>query len=98
MPIFSGITKQQASSNAISRLMQLRAALEACSDYHEWMAAYSNTELEALGFSADDVVSLRSAFADANELNILFNGGGLGTYTIPYPFSNSARVIIGPAS
>ena len=31
-----------------------------------------------------------------HELVTLFNGGGLGTYTLPYNFSASMRTIVGP--
>ena len=96
MAIFGGVTKNNVINGAQSKLMSLRLALEACADFHLWLSAYTADDLVALGFSSDDANALLSAFADAAELGTLYNGGDLGTYTLPYNFSASQRIIIGP--
>lgn len=98
MGIFTGgvVTQQVVASNAQFLLLQHRAALEAVADFHAWLAAYSSADLVALGFSSADAQALLNAFADANEEAVLHNGGGLGTYTLPYNFSASQDAVIGP--
>ena len=91
MAIFGSITAANISSTAIAKLSALRTALQACSDYHTWLSAYSATDLQTAGFSAPDAQALLSAFADADELNVLYKGGTLGSYTLPYNFSASQR-------
>lgn len=90
-------TSPQAIINtAVTRLLALRAAFQGIQDFQGWLSAQSDTDLIALGFSASDLSALRSAMADANEEATLHAGGGLGTYTLPYNFSASQRLVIGP--
>ena len=96
MPIFGGITQVNATTNAQARLSALRMALEAAADFYNWLSAYSQSDLETFGYTAADAEALLSAFADANELYVLYGGGGLGSYTLPYNFSASQRAVIGP--
>lgn len=97
MTIFGGISQSNISTNAQARLMSLRMALEAANDYYQWISAYSLTELEAIGYTATDAQALLSAFADAAQLYNLYSGGTLGnSYSLPYNFSASQRIIIGP--
>ncbi len=98
MAVFGSITQEQIAGNAQARLVNLKNAFEAVSDFYQWLSAYSQSDLEAVGFSPADASALLSAFADANEEYVLRNGGGLGSYTLPYNFSASQRVIIGPAT
>ena len=94
----AGITASNVTSNAQSRLMQLRYALEAANNYYLWLSAYAASDLEAAPLSLDaaSAQALLNAFADAHELYTLYNGGALGTYTLPFNFSASQSVIIGP--
>jgi hypothetical protein len=94
----AGITTSNVTSNAQARLMQLRYALEACENFYEWISNYAASDLEAAPVSLDSVSAqaLLNAFADAHELYVLYGGGGLGSYTLPYNFSASQSVIIGP--
>jgi hypothetical protein len=96
MAIYGGITQSNVSTGAQARLMALRLALEAAADFYAWLSAYSSADLVAIGFTQADADALLTAFADANELAVLYNGGDLGTYTLPYNFSASQRKIIGP--
>lgn len=94
----AGITESNVTTNAQARLMALRLALEEAENYHAWLSAYAAADLEAAPLSMDaaSATALLSAFADAHELYVLFTGGGLGTYTLPYNFSASIDAIIGP--
>jgi hypothetical protein len=96
MAIFGGISQAYVTNNAQAKLLALRRALEDVTDFHSWLAAYSSADLVALGFTAADAGAILSAFADASELATLYNGGALGSYTLPYNFSASQRVITGP--
>lgn len=98
MAIYGGITPAQIQAAAQVRLIALRQAFEGVRDLHAWLSAYSPADLQAAPFNMtpDDATALFSAFADAAKLADLYDGGGLGSYTLPYDFSASQRKIIGP--
>ena len=97
MAAFGGITQAQVTGVAVSRLQALRAALQDCQDMNEWLAGLSVTDLGNLGFSSSDAGTLKSAFADAGALWQLYDQGTLpGTYTLPYTFGASQRLVLGP--
>ena len=96
MAIFGGITQAYVTNNAQAKLAALRRALEDAADLNQWLAAYSSADLVALGFTSADADAVKAALADANELYVLYNGGALGSYTLPYNFSASQRMVIGP--
>lgn len=85
----------QVAGTAITRLLALRKALSDIAELQAWLAAQADSDLNGIGLAEGDVTLLRSAMADANELVNLYNGGGLGSYTIPYNFSASQRLVIG---
>lgn len=89
-------TEASVTTKAVSVLANLRDALKNAQDFYLWVSSQTDVDLEGLGFAAADVSMLKSAAADANELAVLYNGGGLGTYTLPYNFSASQRLVIGP--
>lgn len=96
----AGITSAYVVNNAQAKLAALRSALDDVKDFYLWLSAYSAADLEAAPVSLDatSAQAIFNAFADANELYTLYTGGGLGTYTLPYNFSASQRVVIGPLS
>lgn len=98
MAIFTGgaLTQEAVTGNVQTALMGLRRALEDVTDLHTWIIAYSTGDLEALNFSAADAQAIFTALADAAKLADLYNGGALGSYTLPYNFSASMRQVIGP--
>jgi hypothetical protein len=96
MAIWGPITQLNISSGAQSRLMALRDALEGVADFYSWLSIYAVPDLVAVGFAQADAQAIFNAAADANELHTLYIGGALGTYTLPYNFSASQRVVIGP--
>ncbi len=96
MAVFENITSATIQDQAVNRLTALRRALADCSDLNAWLAGLAVADLQAIGFSAADAQTLKTALADANELSVLYNGGGLGSYTLPYNFSASMRQVIGP--
>lgn len=97
MAIYSaGITQAYVNNNVQTKLAALRQALNNVNDLYLWMSAYAQADLVALGFSAADAAAIFSAVSDARELYVLFTGGGLGTYTLPYNFSASQRIVVGP--
>jgi hypothetical protein len=101
---FAGITQSNVFTNAQSRLMSLRLAMEACEDYYQWLSAYSTTDLAAapLSIATADGQALLNAFADAHGIQVAFNGAvptalvASGSVITPYNFSASMRKIIGP--
>lgn len=96
MAVFGTVTSNLVINQAVNVFSNLRNALEAAADFEDWISAYSASDLEAIGFSAADASTILSAAADANELAALYNGGALGSYTLPYNFSASQRAVIGP--
>lgn len=97
----AGITEQYIVNNAQEKLSQLRDALEACEDFYLWLSAYAAADLEAAPISMDSVSAqaLFNAFSDANQLCQMYKGvTGFPTATLPYNFSGSQRVVIGPLS
>lgn len=99
MAVFGGITASNVTTGAQARLMALRLALEGCEDFYQWLSAYSQSDLEAapLSLPAGDAEDLLSAFADAHQEYMMHNGeAGFPTAQLPYNFSASQRVIIGP--
>lgn len=92
--IFTDVATVRA--NAQARLVAVRQALTYAKEFSDWLSAYAQGDLVALGMSAEEVSVMFSAFADAAELNTLYTGGGLGSYTLPYNFSASMRRITGP--
>lgn len=96
MPAFEGTTAQQVQDMAVNKLAALRRALSDVADFNAWLAGLSLNDLQAINFPAADAQTLKSAFADANQLNVFYNGGPLGSYSLPYPFGASQRQVIGP--
>jgi hypothetical protein len=84
------------AGTAITRLLALRKALADIAELFGWLAAQADADLNGIGMAEADVTLLRSAMADAHELSVLYNGGALGSYTLPYNFSASQALIIGP--
>lgn len=97
MAVFGGITPQAVTTGAQARLMALRLALEAANDYYLWLSAYALSDLEAppLNFSAGDGQAILNAFSDAHQLYLAYTGSAI-TPSLPYNFSASQRLIIGP--
>ncbi len=97
MPIYTdGITKDYVNNNAQAKLAALRAALHEVQNFYAWLSAYAPADLTAMGFSPGGAQAIFDAFTDANALATLYDGGGLGSYTLPYKFSASQRAVIGP--
>lgn len=96
----AGLSAEFVVNHAQGKLTALRRALEDCADYAAWLDGLSADDLQAAPVSLDaaSASALKSAFADAAKLAQLYNGGELGTYTLPYNFSASQRVIIGPVT
>lgn len=98
MPIFAAGNTQSGTvaGVAVTRLKALRQALADIAALQGWLAAQADADLNGIGMAEADVTLLRSAMADANELSVLYHGGALGTYVLPYNFSASQALIIGP--
>jgi hypothetical protein len=81
-------------------MINLRDTFKSIADLQAWIAAQSDSDLEALGFSASDLGMLRSALADANALGLTYTTGlPPGTYPQPasaYVYAASQRLVIGP--
>jgi hypothetical protein len=93
-------TLQSIATNAITKLKNLRDALEGVNDFNEWLVTQTEAQLTALGFSATDYSELTSALADANAL-YQFYDTGLPPSTYPQPasayvYGASQRIVIGP--
>lgn len=94
------VTPAQIIQVAQRRLLALRVALagsEGIDEFYQWLVTQSDTDLQGLAFSATDLQALRSAIADAHALYQLYSAGTLpGTYSLPYVFGASQRIVLGP--
>jgi hypothetical protein len=100
MTTFESISMSQVAGNTQTRLMALRSALEGVTELYGWFSEIALTDLEALGFNANDAQSMMSAVNDANALAQIYSTGlPPGTYPQPpeaYVYAASQRIIIGP--
>jgi hypothetical protein len=96
----SGFSRLQILNNVQSKLVQLRAALEAVNDLYGWASGVSSADLVGIGFSQADANALLSAIADARaEYLIRTTGLPPGTYPQPasaYVYGASQNQVIGP--
>lgn len=99
MAIFAaGNTQASVTASVMNKLANLYRALVAVQELHGWLTAYAQSDLVTLGFSAGDAAAVFGAVADANEIATLYFGGGLGAYTLPFNFSVSQLVVLGPGT
>lgn len=99
MTLFNGanINPLSVIAQAQARLLEVRKAFEGISELQSWLSGQLDSDLEGAGFSASDLQSLRAAMADASALAQLYNSGTLpNTYTLPYTFGATQRIVIGP--
>jgi len=89
---------QQVIALAQSRLLALLRALNDIDDFYKWLSAQLDADLvTGIGFSVTDLGMVRSAVADAHAFVQLYEAGTLpGTYTLPYTFGASQRLVLGP--
>jgi hypothetical protein len=83
---------------AQQELLALRTALGGVDELHQWLASQTDSDLTSgLGFNATELGQIRSALADAHAFVQLYEAGTLpGTYSLPYVFGASQRIVIGP--
>jgi hypothetical protein len=103
MAIFSaGITEAYVTNNAQAKLATLRNALEDLENFYLWLSNYALSDLENLGFNANDGQQILNSMADANAMyQIYTTGQAPSTYpqvTSPYTYATSQRLVIGPLS
>lgn len=102
--MFEGTTSQGGMlMKAQDIFTRLRGALHDVGDYQDWLAAQTDADLgqpDGLGFSAQQITFLRSAFADASAANsIIHNQLPPGGYPQPpatHDYWVNIKQIIGP--
>jgi hypothetical protein len=92
----SGVTQTSVTAAVMNKLTNLYRDLRSAQELFLWLSEYALSDLEGLGFSANDGQEILNAVADANELATLYFGGALGSYELPYNFSASQLAVIGP--
>lgn len=96
----TGLSQAQVLANIQSKLIALRAALEAVQDLESWASGVSAADLVSLGFSTADANTLLSAMADANAVAQVYSTGQPpSTYpqaSSAYVYAASQRQVIGP--
>ena len=83
MTIFAGggLTAAQVTVQVQTALANHRAALEALQDLYRWSSGVAQSDLQAIGFSAADALTLLAAIADGNaEAELHFTGQPPSTY------------------
>lgn len=97
----AGISADYIVNNAQAKLAALRRAFEDCEDFYQWLSAYAPADLEAAPVNMDSVSAqaIFNAFADVHQEYMTRRGtDGFPTATLPYNFSASQNVVIGPLS
>lgn len=95
--MLSSVTEVEILQQAQNALLNLRRALQQCADLYAFTSGVPTADLEALGFTPADTAAVLSGIADANALASLYETGSLpDSYTLPYVFGASQRVVIGP--
>lgn len=93
-------TQGNISQRSQDIFLRLRTALNDAADFQGWLAAQTDAELTAAGFTEQDLGFLRSAYADVNALRAITYGQlPPSTYPQPaeaYDYSANVRQIIGP--
>lgn len=94
--MFFDLTQQYVTNTVRQALADHRAALARVENAYNFLNGFSVADLQVLGFTQPDAQDLKTAAADAHEEVVLHNGGGLGSYTLPYPFSAAQNRVCGP--
>jgi len=85
------------AATAQTAALNVRNGLISAHNFQNWISALADTELTALGFSANDVQLMRNMAADLDALwKVYYNQPLPPTYTLPYNFAASSTEIIGP--
>lgn len=67
-------SKAQLDGIAGSVAQQFKQLMERAADFQAWFAAQADADLTALGYSTDDIATLRGAAADMAQLVALATG------------------------
>jgi len=80
--------------------LRWRQAMDDMSNFQNWLAAQDDPTLEAMGFTAQDVTFLRSAYADGMAARaIIYNGLPPAGYPQPtgaHDYLVNIKQVIGP--
>jgi len=68
------VTKGDADAHAGSIAQALDKAMTDVLDFNDWLTSHTDTDLEALGYTPEDIALLRSAYVDAKLLADIFYG------------------------
>jgi hypothetical protein len=80
-----------------SRLLAVQGSLNDLHDLQSWMLGQVDADFTGAGMDPGDLGKIRSAMADAHVYYQLHTVGTMpGSYTLPYTFGNSQRIVIGP--
>jgi hypothetical protein len=80
--------------------LRVRTALDDGANFFAWLSAQDDATLTALGFTAQDLTFLRSAYADLMAWRAIFYDGlppaGYPQPTAPHDYYVNIKQIIGP--
>jgi hypothetical protein len=85
------VSLSQVNAQAGGYCLSLRNLFDQIQNFQQWLAAQSDTAMEALGYSAGDLSTLRAAVADLNGLAQIYQGHTVTTGfggTLPYEGSD----------
>lgn len=99
MPVFGQLNSSLTVQQIQSKLKALALAFSDLEDAYQWVSAYAPADLEAapLSWDANDAQDVLNALADAHNLYQTALGvTGFPTAQLPYNFTASMRVVMGP--
>jgi len=69
------VTQNDVNSNAGAMALTLRNNFDAIRHMKLWLDTRTEQDLTALGYTAGEVAQLKAAFADMDQLRIIWEGG-----------------------
>lgn len=87
------ITKDTVNQVAGQLALDLCDTMQRIEDFKAWLDQTPDVDIEALGFSAQEVATIKSAFTDQAELVAIFRGAA--TLAQPKEFTAFLRLLWG---
>ena len=93
MAIGLSASKADIDAQAGNTALTVREAFRTVQVFQAWLAATPDANLVALGYTAGEVATLKSAFTDLDKLRTIYEG--TATQTPAYDFRTFAKLLVG---
>ena len=93
MAIGLSASKADIDAQAGNTALTVREAFRTVQVFQAWLAATPDGNLVALGYTAGEAATLKSAFTDLDKLRTIYEG--TATQTPAYDFRTFAKLLVG---